>query len=276
MVESAIKQLDVIPKQVLIEATIVEVGLTGDLSLGVEWFFKNGGFGSTKTGQGQLNLGNDGISAVAPAFSYSLVDGNNDVRFVLNALESETNVEILSSPSIMVLDNKTAKINVGDDIPVPTRQSNSNTDSTAPTVNEIQYRNTGILLSVSPRINAGGLVTLDVKQEVSDAITTESSGIDAPTIQQRTIESTVAIQNGQSVILGGLIRNKREDSQSGIPILSNIPGIGPLFRQSTNSDRRTELLVVLTPHVISNASEARSITEEFRQKMYSPLVTLSQ
>ena len=271
MVESAIRKLDILPKQVLIEATIIEVGLTGDLSYGVEWFFKNGGVGSNKTGNGKLSLGTDGIAAAAPGFSYSIIDGATDVRFVLNALESETNVQVLSSPSIMVLDNKSATINVGDEIPIPTRQSSSNTDSTAPTVNEIQYRNTGILLTVSPRINAGGLVTLEVKQEVSDAITTESSGLDAPTIQQRSIESTVAIQSGQSVILGGLIKNKREDSTSGVPILSRLPILGNLFRQQSNSDRRTELLVIITPHVIDNPAQAQAITEEFRNKLIQPV-----
>jgi len=267
MVESAIRKLDVLPKQVLIEATIIEVGLTGDLSYGVEWFFKNGGVGSNKTGNGKLSLGTDGIVAAAPGFSYSIIDGATDIRFVLNALESETSVQVLSSPSIMVLDNKSAAINIGDEIPVPTRQSSSNVDPTAPTVNEIQYRDTGILLEVSPRINAGGLVTLEVKQEVSDAITTKSSGLDAPTIQKRTIESTVAIQSGQSVILGGLIKNKREDSKSGVPILSRLPVLGNLFRQQSNSDRRTELLVILTPYVIENPAQAQAITEEFRNKL---------
>jgi general secretion pathway protein D len=270
MVESAIEKLDILPKQVLVEATILEVGLSGDLNFGVEWFFKNSSIGGNKSGLGQLSLGADGIAAQAPGFSYSVIDGVGDIRLVVNALESKTNVKVLSSPSIMVLDNKSATINIGDEIPVPTRQSTSNLDPSAPTVNEIQYRNTGILLEISPRINAGGLVTLEVKQEVSDAITTETSGLDAPTIQQRTIESTVAIQNGQSVILGGLIRDKQEDSKSGVPILSHLPVVGNLFSQTSNSDRRTELLVVLTPHVISNPIEAREITDEFREKLVRP------
>lgn len=270
MVESAIKKLDVLPKQVLVEATILEVGLSGDLNFGVEWFFKNNNIGGNKSGLGQLSLGADGIAAQAPGFSYSVIDGVGDIRLVVNALESKTNVKVLSSPSVMVLDNKSASINIGDEIPVPSRQSTSNLDPSAPTVNEIQYRNTGILLEISPRINAGGLVTLEVKQEVSDAITTETSGLDAPTIQQRTIESTVAIQSGQSVILGGLIRDKQEDSKSGLPVLSRLPVVGNLFSQTSNSDRRTELLVVLTPHVISNPIEAREITDEFRAKLVRP------
>ena len=270
MVESAIRKLDILPKQVLVEATIIEVSLTGDLNYGVEWFFKNNGVNGNKTGQGQFSIGDDGIAPQA-GFSYSIVDSLGDVRVVLNALESETNVQVLSSPSIMVLDNNSATINVGDEIPVPTRQSNSNIDPAAPTVNEIQYRNTGILLEISPRINAGGLVTLEVKQEVSDAVDTVSSGIDAPTIQQRTIESTVAIQSGQSVILGGLIRDNRSDTDSRVPLLGNLPIVGKLFGTSTSRDRRTELLVILTPHVIANPTEAREITDEFRSKLVQSL-----
>jgi general secretion pathway protein D len=271
MVESAIRKLDILPKQVLIEATIAEVRLVGDLSYGVEWFFKNNGVGSNKTGIGKLSLGADGIAAKTPGFSYSIVDSLGDIRVVLNALESETSVEVLSSPSIMVLDNHSASINVGDEIPVPTRQSSSNIDPDAPTVNEIEYRNTGISLSVSPRVNAGGLVTLEVKQEVSDAIITTTSGIDAPTIQQRAIESTVAIQSGQSVILGGLILDNRADNESGIPILGKIPGLGKLFSQTSNSDRRTELLVILTPHVVANSTQAQAITDEYRKKLVQPI-----
>lgn len=271
MVVSAIEKLDILPKQVLIEATILEVSLSGELSYGVEWFFKNGPIDTNKKGRGQLSLGSDGISSITPGFSYSIVDSMGDIRFVLNALESETNVEVLSSPSIMVMDNNSALINVGDEIPVPSRQSTSNIDPTAPTVNEIEYRNTGISLDVSPRINSGGLVTLEVKQEVSDAVTTTTSGIDAPTIQQRIIESTVVIQSGQSVILGGLIRDKSEEGVSGVPLLSRVPVLGNLFSQTSNNNRRTELLIILTPRVIANATEAQAITDEYRNKLVQPM-----
>jgi len=273
IVESTIRKLDIMPKQVLIEASIIEVGLTGDLSYGVEWFLKHGGVGKTRQGEAQLSLGTDGIKKIAPGFSYSIVDGMGGIRAVLNALESATDVQVLSSPSLMVLDNKTAKINVGDEIPIPTRQSTSNIDPNAPTVNEIQYRNTGVILTVMPRINAGGLVTLEVTQEVSDAITTSTSGLDAPTIQKRTIDSTVAVQSGESVVLGGLIRDKQENSKSGIPGLSRIPVIGNLFSDHSDSSRRTELLVILTPRVIGNSNEARAITEEYRNKLARPLDT---
>ena len=167
----------------------------------------------------------------------------------------------------MVLDNQTANINVGDEIPVPTQQSISNIDPAAPTVNEINYRNTGVSLEVTPRVNNSGLVTMDIRQEVSDAVITTSSSIDAPTIQQRRIESTVAISSGQTIVLGGLIRDQAATSESGIPLLKDIPLLGNLFSETTTSNRKTELIVLITPRVVRNGNDARRITEEFREKL---------
>lgn len=167
----------------------------------------------------------------------------------------------------MVLDNQTANINVGDEIPIPTRQSISNIDPAAPTVNEIQFRKTGVTLNVTPRVNESGLVTLEIKQEVSDAVATTTSGLDAPTIQQRSIESTVAVFNGDTIVLGGLIRNSQFQAESGIPLLKNIPVLGKLFATTTNDIGRTELLVLLTPKVVRNRDESGDITEEYKRSM---------
>ena len=265
MVAEAIKKLDVIPLQVLIEASILEVSLRDDLSYGVEWFFKNG-LGD-KRGRGTLDLGDSGISALSPGFSFTVIDAADQVRVALNALQNESEINVLSSPSLMVLDNQTAMINVGDEIPVPTRQSVSNIDPTSPTVNEIQFRQTGVTLTVTPRVNSGGLVTMEIKQEVSSAISTTSSNIDAPTIQQRQIESVVAINSGETIVLGGLIQNTQTENEGGLPGLHRIPLIGKLFGQTSNENRRTELLVLITPRVVRNRNEARSITNEFRNKL---------
>lgn len=265
MVEATIKKLDIVPLQVLIEASIIEVTLSDDLNYGVEWFFKNNFDG--KTGRGTLDLGDAGIAALAPSFSYTIVDTANNVRLALNALASESLLNVLSSPSLMVLDNQTAKINVGDEIPVPTRQSVSNIDPNAPTVNEIQFRKTGVTLTVKPRVNSSGLVTMEIKQEVSNAVQTTTSSLDAPTIQQREIESVVAINSGETIVLGGLIQDSKTNNESGIPVLYKIPLIGKLFGQTTNELRRTELLVLLTPRVVRDKNEARDITDEFRRKL---------
>jgi general secretion pathway protein D len=167
----------------------------------------------------------------------------------------------------MVLDNQTALINVGDDIPIPTRSSVSNVDPDAPTVNEIEYRNTGVTLQVTPRVNAGGLVTMEIDQEVSDAVVTTSSNIDAPTIQQRRITTTVAVQSGQTIVLGGLIRDSATQSESGVPYLRNIPVVGKLFSTTNNATRRTELIVLITPRAVTNDADARDATREYTDKM---------
>ena len=279
MVELALARLDVVPLQVLIEASIIEVSLKDDLNYGVEWFFKNSiERGNVTEGRATLDLGSPGLSALSPSFSYTIVDNADQVRVALNVLEQESEVNVLSSPSLMVLDNQTAYINVGDEIPVPARQSISNINPDSPTVNEIRFRQTGVTLTVTPRVNSSGLVTMEIKQEVSNAVGTTSSEIDAPTIQQRQVESTVAINSGETIVLGGLIQDTQTNAESGIPILHRIPVLGKLFGQTRDEVRRTELLVMITPRVIRNRNEAKDVTEEFKRKLrgISPPVTKNQ
>ncbi|HCU90200.1 MAG TPA: type II secretion system protein GspD, partial [Gammaproteobacteria bacterium] len=268
LVIAAVRKLDLIPLQVLIEATIIEVTLNDTLAFGVEWFFKNS-VGGSKTGQALLDLGDARIGTLAPSFSYAIINSNGLVRAAINALATESEVSVLSSPSLMVLDNQTATINVGDEIPIPTRSSISNIDPNAPTVNEIEYRNTGVTLQVTPRVNAGGLVTMDLDQEVSDAISTTSSTLNAPTIQQRKITSTVAVQSGETIVLGGLIQNTATEGESGIPYLRNIPVVGKLFSQTNDSKRRTELIVLITPRAVGDDNDAREVTREYSERMKS-------
>jgi general secretion pathway protein D len=267
IVESAIRKLDVIPLQVLIEATIVEITISASLQYGVEWFFKHH-LPDSKKGSGLLDLGEAGLVPFAPAFSYTIVNGPEDVRAVVNMLAGETRVDILSSPSLMVLDNQTATINVGDEIPIPTRASTSTIDSTAPIVNDIEYRATGVTLTVTPHVNAGGLVTMDVEQEVSNAVITESSGLDAPTIQQRTITTSVAVQSGDTIVLGGLIATQDTVTESGVPYLRKIPVLGKLFGQTSDTSDRKELLVLISPRAVNDGHEARDVTREYRDKLH--------
>ncbi|MGQ0658445.1 MAG: type II secretion system secretin GspD [Chromatiales bacterium] len=266
IIEAALRSLDVTPLQVLIEASIIEVTLRDELQYGIEWFFKNGGIGDLG-GRGLLDFGAPGLAPLVPGFSYALVDDIADIRLILNALATESKINVLSSPSLMVLDNQTARIIVGDEVPVPTRQSTSNIDPNAPTVNEIQYRSTGVLLTVTPRVNTGGLVTMEINQEVTDVAQTTSSGIDAPTFQQRSINSTVAVNSGNTVVLGGLIRENKLATESGVPVLYKIPVFGKLFGTTTDNVRRTELLVLITPRAIRNQSESLSVTDEYREKL---------
>jgi general secretion pathway protein D len=263
-VRDAMKQLDSTPLQVLVEARIMELTLSDDLQYGLEWYL-NGSRGSSST-SGGLDLRGAGIGAIQPGFSY-VVDRAGEVNAALNGLADDSRLKVLSSPSLMVLNNRTASILVGDEVPIPTRQAVSNISPDAPTVNEIEYRNTGILLTVSPRVNSGGMVTMDISQEVSSVVNNTSSQIDAPTIQQRQLNSTVSIRDGQTVVLGGLIREQISTRDAGIPLLKDIPALGKLFSTTNNESKRTELIVLITPRVIYNQQDTDAITKEYRQKM---------
>jgi general secretion pathway protein D len=202
---------------------------------------------------------------VFPGFSYFF--SGTDAKVALNALTEITDVRVISSPQLMVLDNQTARLQVGDEVPIATQSAISTGDSDARIVNEIQFRDTGVILEVTPRVNASGLVVLDVLQEVSDVIATTTSDIDSPTIQQRVIRTTVAVQSGDTIALGGLIRDREEDSISGIPLLSSIPVLGNLFKKTDRIVRRVELLVLITPRVVRNRREALDVTDELRRRL---------
>lgn len=262
-IRSAIRRLDVLPMQVLVEATIVEVSLTDELSYGLQWFFKNG-IGNSKDGVGELFP-----LAVDPSFSYTVKDSSANVRAVLNLLAADSRLDIISSPSLMVLDNRTATIKVGDQVPIRTSETTSlATSGSDPLVTStIQYRDTGVLLEVTPRVNPGGMVVLEITQDVNDVDQTTSSEIDSPTIIQRRIMTSVAVQSGETVVLGGLIRENESESEAGIPGLKNVPGLGRVFSSRTTTSTRTELLVLITPTAISNLEDARQATDEMKRKL---------
>jgi len=262
-IRSAIHRLDVMPLQVLVEATILEVTLTDELSYGLQWFFKNG-IGDSKTGIGELFP-----LPVDPSFSYTVKDSSNNVRAVLNLLAADSRLNIISSPSLMVLDNHTATIKVGDQVPIRTSETTSlATSGSDPLITStIQYRDTGVLLEVTPRVNPGGMVVLDITQDVNDVDQTTTSDIDSPTIIQRRIMTSVAVQSGETVVLGGLIRNNESESEAGVPGLRSVPGVGRLFSSKTTTNTRTELLVLITPTAISNVDEAEKATEEMKSKL---------
>ncbi len=269
-VEAALRRLDVLPQQVLIEATIAEITLKGDLKYGMEWFFTNQLGDKSGAGLLDLSVGGTGIGPIIPGFSYSIIDKAGAVRAVLNALAQDSRLNVISSPSLMVLNNQTAHIDVGDEVPVVTQQQQSTVGTSSPIVNNIEYRNTGVLLSVTPRVNAGGMVVMDVEQEVSQVVSdsTDTTSL-TPTISKRSITTSVAVQSGQTVVLGGLIREQKVLSRSGIPGLYNLPIIGPLFGATVDEQIRTELVVLITPRAVRNPAEAAQVTDEFRNKMES-------
>jgi general secretion pathway protein D len=178
-----------------------------------------------------------------------------------------TTVNVLSAPKMMVLNNHTASLEVGDQVPVVTASAVSTVGSNAPLVNSVDYRDTGVILKVTPRVNSGGMVLLDIAQEVSDVTTTSTSNINSPTIEQRKFATSIAVQDGQTIALGGLIKDTRTKGRSGLPVLSAIPILGALAGTRTDSDVRTELLILLTPRVVRSAPDAEAITEDLRKKI---------
>lgn len=269
-IEKSLKKLDVLPLQVLVEASIVEVTLDKELKYGLQWFFKNspGRF----NGVGGLNIPSNGVvgalnGVLNPAdFTYALFDAAG-TRAVLNAVAGDSRLNVLSSPSLMVLDNHTATIRVGDQVPIRTSETTNTASDDLNTTSQIQYRDTGVTLEVTPRVNAGGMVIMDITQRVDDVNQTDTSGIDSPTIIQREITTSVAVQSGETIVLGGLIRENKQSANRGIPFLKDIPYVGFIFGGTEKIKSKTELVVMIKPVAIANRDDARNVTEEYRKKM---------
>ncbi len=253
-------QVDVMPNQVLLEATIAEVTLNDELKFGLRWFFEKGG--------SEFRLTDSAAGLIAPAFpGFSYFLNLTNIKVALNALATITNVDIVSSPSLMVLDNKKAVLQVGDEVPIATQSAVPVVAPDAPIVNAISFRNTGIILSITPRVSDNGRVLLDIEQEVSDVKPTTSSTIDSPTISQRRIKTTVSVDNGQSIVLAGLMQDRAQRDRGQIPLAGDIPLIGNLFKNKTDTIRRTELLIAITPHVIKDDAQIGQIAAEFRDRI---------
>ena len=260
-----IKKLDVLPLQVLIEVAIVEVTLSGELSYGLEWFLRHNGINDKFNADTTLDLNaGAGLGAIAPGFSFLLSGSGSLVQAVFNTLAAESKLNVISSPSLMALDNHTATIRVGDQQPVQVASAKSTNNDIL--TQSIEYKSTGVLLSVTPRVNSGGLVTMELSQEVTDI-----GSIDDATGQrsflQRNINTTVAVQDGRTIILGGLITENKVDAESGIPLLYKIPVLGAFFGKKTTSKIKRELIVLITPKVIFNHQNALDITKEYADKM---------
>jgi general secretion pathway protein D len=263
VIEAALVRLDAPSRQVLIEASLAEVTLTDELRYGVQWNYngKKGPITLSDSPGGQ-------ISKSFPGLSY-LFTGSTDISAVLNALESVTTVRVISSPKLVTLNNHEAQLQVGDEVPVATQSAISVTNPGAPIVNSVQMQDTGVILSVTPRVNKNGLVQLDISQEVSNSVPTTTSGIDSPTIQQRKLSTTVVVKNGDTIALGGLITESRSKSKSGVPYLAKIPLLGALFRDTNNTTSRTELILLITPRVMRDDTEFQNVMDDLRNEFQS-------
>jgi len=266
---NAIKRLDEEPLQVLIEAQILIVDLNDQLQYGVSWFLSNaqpgdeafpglpeGGFvESTAANNFQFGAGSGFLGAIADNV------GDDFVSATINALESVSDVRTISAPSLMVRNNSDARINVGIQVPI---QSTSFTGGSDTVFGSTQFLNTGTILSVTPRVNPGGLVYMTISQEVSSPGDRPENG--NPPINTRTIETEVAVQSGQTIVLGGLIEETTNESRSGVPFLQRIPGLGALFRNTSKSLDRRETLVLITPTVVESTARLERVSNEFSRK----------
>ncbi|NJS14013.1 MAG: type II secretion system secretin GspD, partial [Sphingopyxis sp.] len=259
-IERILHQLDVLPTQVMLEAVIAEVRLNDELKFGLRWAVESGNFSF------KLSDAISGFTGASlPGAAWSFV--TSDLQVTLNALASITDVNIVSSPTIMALNNQKATLQVGDQVPIVTQQSTGVATINAPTVNSVVLKDTGIILSVLPRVNASGRVLLDIDQEVSNVVKTTTSGIDSPTIQQRRLSTKVIVNDGESIALGGLIQERNSLERGQVPIVGDIPIIGNLFKNKTDTIARTELIIFIRPRVVRDVNEARDVTAEFRDKL---------
>ncbi len=277
MLKKIIKQLDVMPLQVLIDAMIVSVTLDDNLEHGVQWRFRNGfggGFDGLGNSSGGKNLFLDkAADFVAQGFTYGLVGSDTGVNVALNAFAKDEKINVLSTPSVMVLNNHEANIIVGNEIPVRTGEFTNTSGGTqnSLTNSSIQMVETGVSLNVKPRVNANGVIILEIEQKVNNALEPDTrvsgSTIDSPTILKREITSSVAVVDGESVILGGLISETHNFSNSGIPFIKDIPYLGWLFGSEKKIVKKEELIVIITPRVVENKFDARKVTDEFKRKL---------
>ncbi|MDD2817002.1 MAG: secretin N-terminal domain-containing protein [Thiotrichaceae bacterium] len=259
-----LKEMDQPSKQTLIEVTIAEVTLSDQEQLGIEWLIKDLNLGGM-TGTLASKLG----VATSSGLTYTF-DSAGQTRAVLNAFAGNSQVNILSSPRVMVKSGESASINVGTEVPIVTSQSTDPTTVRAGTtgvLQQIQYRRTGVILHVKPTVHAGNRIDLEVNQEVSSAESNSTSNISSPVILNRSVETKLSLSDGGSVLLGGLISNSTTQGNSGVPILKDLPLIGSIFRSDKQTRNRTELIIVIVPYVINTDQDAQSMTETFRQRL---------
>ncbi|MEJ2374288.1 MAG: type II secretion system secretin GspD [Pseudolabrys sp.] len=268
IIKRALQQIDRPQLQVAIDATIAEVTLNHNLQYGVQFFLKSVNLGApAHTGSLVNTAAKAVLSRVLPGFNF-LMGTEASPQLIINALHAVTDVKILSNPSLVVVDNQTATLQVGDAIPITTQSAQSVIAPGAPVVSNVEYRNTGIILKVAPRINAHGNVLLHIAQEISAVTDNGNSHTLTPTVSERRVESSISVASGQTVLLAGLISEQRDHHREGIPGLDRIPGIGPLLSTyNSGTHQRTELIIFIRPQIIRNGIDAYHVAERLRDKI---------
>lgn len=280
-IKKVIDRIDLIPRQVLIQVMVAEVTLTKSTQFGIEWWMKNNNrhingipmteqaaLGSGLVSPGAIKLGDP--KGLPSGFNYMLFNGVGDVVGLMNALSTSGDVNVLSAPHVMASDGKEAKIEVGADMPIVTATTSvPGTTTTSTSIsNSVQYRPTGIILSVKPHVNASGLVSLNISQEVSDLGANVSAGGQTyPQFTKRKVETEVTIEGGKTLMIAGLIKDNTDNSSNGIPGLKDIPGLGYLFGAKSDKINKTELMITITPYVVRNREEGDKVTTAFQDSL---------
>jgi general secretion pathway protein D len=280
-IKDVIEKLDVMPMQVHIEAQVAEVNLTGELSYGVNWYFEQS-VNAPLTGATSVIGNGAGLPSAAGRNIWGDIAGTvggsgvgwtflgKNAAAVISALDTVTNVRILQSPSVFVRNNALAQLKVGQQIPINSTSVNTGI-GTDTAYTSVQYKDTGVILNVRPRVTKDGTVFMEIAQEVStpgaapaNCDTTTSSC--NPPINTRFVKTEAAIQSGDTIMLAGLINDQVNDGSSGVPFLSRLPWVGALFGQKTQNTTRNEVIVLLTPTIVRNPQEARNLTDEYSQR----------
>ncbi len=293
IIEQTLHQVDRPPLQVAFDATVAEVTLNDTLNYGVQFYLQSrnvglkpdvgsaanstatSGAGAAVNAAGQL--ANTLISRTLPGFNF-LVGSEANPSFILNALHDVTTVKVLTNPSIVVIDNQVATLQIGDSVPVSTGTANvlnATTSSSSTVVNSIDYRNTGIILRVVPRINVNGTVRLDIEQEISQVTAATAASL-TPTVSERKVKSSISVASGQTVLLAGLISEQKNSDRSGVPGLDKIEAIGDMLTNTNTSAARTELIIFIRPQIIRDGTDAHYVAEELRSKLRGSLGSTAQ
>lgn len=286
IIKSTITQIDIVPKQVIIEALLAEVDLTDELKFSLEAFVKSGSFGFQQAAPGGPAF--SALKSIIGASPGTFIDGpqgftftfvqSDKFRTFLNNVAAVTKVNILAAPHLLTANNKEAKLQIGQEVPIITNeQASLTTVSTAPSTTTpttgvfrtLQQKDIGILLGIKPHVNEKRLVTLDIETEQTDVLAEKFGDTGSPAFSKRSSKTSIVVQDGQSIVIGGIIQNRKEKSITGVPFLSRIPLLGYLFRNTKDSVRKTELLILITPHVIASPEEGRALTEQFTHRIES-------
>lgn len=288
MIREVLRKLDVVPRQVLIETMIAEIGLSGDLQFGVEYAIANNGLNKVlgdipeddtdtpaQPGATSRAINSDSLLRAAKKGAkiggeglFSFITDRRQFLVLINALAARSNVRSLATPHVIAADNREAHILIGEEIPILTStQQNFSSSNTDRVFSSVQYRDTGKILTILPQINSAGLVNMEITQEVSAVGSPSFGDTNSPSFTSRQAETTVVVQDGQSVLIGGIIDDQMARSRRGVPFLMDIPVLGRFFRTESEGVDRTELIILITPHVIRDRNEAQSVTKEFEERI---------